>query len=745
MNTDPIGPRSPSSPPPGGAGGELVEADSAGEPDAAAGKRPRDDDGPPSDAARRLRPESQITAPRRSLASALTAARIAKLGRGPYNATCGISGVDLNVKVSVRPEVDFATGLAAGPAEKVECRHLALWFTKAAKKSALMADFSSPGGVAKHFDGTLAAAHADFFRTIAETDQAAKHVVSSRQLGEYLAAVAEALQTADGRQAPAEANCLLTTATHAMAIHVARKSKDGVDYFAVKVYDPNDTANYKRVEVQRPEDLEHLQLADMLVGGQATVDAYGPPGNPGAVVSMAATCLTEGLRPLTDRTRTEATAENMCMALTTGARDEVRAMVQAAGSMPQDELFHLLQAQAARSGLLGNHLALERGHAETVKEFADFVVSSALPPDRQVALLAAKDQIGAPGLAFALQDGRGETVKAFADAVLRSALAPHRQTELLAAKTPEGVPGLVLALQQGCTEAVRIFAEAVLCSALAPDRQVELLSARLPDGAPGLVFAFQQGRSETLRRFADAVLGSALAPDQQAGLLAAKDQNGVPGLLFALQDGCAETVREFADAVLGSALALHRQVDLLAAKMPNGIPGLAMALQEGQAHTVREFADAVLGSALAADLRASLLAAKLANGVPALALALKNGHADAVVRFAEAVLSSALAPDQQAELLAARRADGVPGLIAALTSGSAETVTAFVQAVTGSTRLGLGRQVELLRAELPGAHGGGSALSWATENNHALGADAFREAVLASPLPDDAKSELLSG
>jgi hypothetical protein len=512
--------------------------------------------------------DSQSGAPRRTLQSALVAERMAKLGRGPYDATHGTPLVGLNLKVSVRPGVDDATGLATGPDQKVACRHLALEFTEASKKALLMKEFSSPDGMAKYFDGALAAVEAEYRRSMAQADPSSKQVVSSAGLGRYLAAVATALDTPQNRGASAEANCLLLTARHAMAIHVESKSKDGVDYFAVKLYDPNNTASYKRVEVKRPEDLEHLQLADMLAGGQTWVDAYGAPGNAGAPVSMAAVCLTDGVKPATDRSRTEATARNMCVALAAGARDDIRAMVQSAASGSPDELFHLLQAKEERLGVPGNLLALQNGHTETVKEFAG--------------------------------------------AVLNSPLAPHRQIDLMAAKDAHGVPGLALAIQRGHTETVRAFVDAVAGSTLPSEQKVALLASKNSTGTPLMSRALQSGRPETVGQFAAAILGSALAPGQKVDLLACKDSDGVPGLGGAFLCDDPKTVTAFVEAVAGSTqLDTAGKVEVLFAEMPEKYGG-GSAVSGTIRHNIapqatNAFREAVLASPLPDDAKTTLL------------------------------------------------------------------------------------------------------------------------------------------
>lgn len=180
----------------------------------------------------------------------------------PHLSKSGLPEVRLNCEVQVAPSAHTPSWQK----EVVRCRHLALAFAQhAGKKSELTSAFTKVGIWSK-FDGRLSAADDAFNKVLREAPEGCKHVVSSDQFGSYLTALAKTLEhVPDGPDRPKEANCLLLTANHAMALHLQRKSKAGVNYLAVKLYDPNDTAAYKRVTRLTPESLGSLDLNAMMI------------------------------------------------------------------------------------------------------------------------------------------------------------------------------------------------------------------------------------------------------------------------------------------------------------------------------------------------------------------------------------------------------------------------------------------------------------------------------------------------
>jgi ShET2 enterotoxin, N-terminal region len=416
--------------------------------------------------------------------------------------------VNLNCKVRVRTYNAQDASVAL-----VVCRHFAEMFAKhQGKKSELIQQYGKLSDIRKAFKGKLANIHEAYHKSIREADPGCKHVVSSQGLGAYLHSLAKALEGAHQGGGPSEVNCLLLTADHSMAIHVQRKHKDGVDYFAAKLFDPNVTASYKRAVALHPEDLSGLQLQDMLVHPEV-INSYAPPGQP---VPMVAVCLDNRVHASIDRSSTAATPGNMDVALCNGVPDEVRAMLRSAS--PETH-FDLLQAKSSLTGIPGLNRALQDGHTDTVRVFMECVGALQLPDDKKLELLVAKRPDGVPGLSMALQKGHADTVSTFVESIVALKLSDHDKIELLAAKRADGKPGLFMAFQEGQTEAVTEFVERVLASELPDDQKLNLLVAKEPTGNTGLQRARANAHSETVNAFVNKVQTSRLPQEMKDALL----------------------------------------------------------------------------------------------------------------------------------------------------------------------------------------------------------------------------------
>ncbi|NJM31718.1 MAG: ShET2/EspL2 family type III secretion system effector toxin [Limnobacter sp.] len=184
---------------------------------------------------------------------------------------------------------------------QVECRHFAAVFALfQGTKRELTDSFSTEAGIGAFFsDGKLEGVEEQYYSRIQHASQACKHLFSGEQLGQYLEAVAKAVQ----RQEPTpgaqkkQANCLLLTEDHAMALHVEFKTKSGVGYFAVKLYDPNLTNNYTRVESSTAQGLRKLTFETMMPCPHLA--SLYLNGN--AKLSMVAVCLDAQLEPQMSR------------------------------------------------------------------------------------------------------------------------------------------------------------------------------------------------------------------------------------------------------------------------------------------------------------------------------------------------------------------------------------------------------------------------------------------------------------
>lgn len=358
------------------------------------------------------------------------------------------------------------------------CRHLAYWFAQyPGKKNALLKQFASREGVQAVFDGKLREVHLESLHKVRTAAQDAKHVVSADQLGDYLTSLATSL-TAMQVQKPGvtEVNCLLLTSDHSMALHLQQKRKNGITYFAAKLYDPNDTASYRRAVALTPEGFGSLRFETLLVSPENASCYAGEDEEP---LTLAAVCLGD-VRPAMNRSAT-ASAASMHMALRCGVLEEVRAALRTARSLEDSleessqQVFELVQARSGVHQLPGLYYALQDGHAEAVGECVDGILGlDSLSDDQRVLLLSADRWDGVGGLYMAFYEGQTEAVQRFLEPVLRSNLSEAEKATLAQATHPSGVPGVLAAFFSGHAETVQVFTELIGESSLSEEIKAQL-------------------------------------------------------------------------------------------------------------------------------------------------------------------------------------------------------------------------------------------------------------------------------
>lgn len=448
----------------------------------------------------------------------------------PYPSTNCAPRVELNQKVIV------ARGAFTDSKELVKCRHLAYEFaTSSGKASKLMRDFSTEEDIRRTFNGRWEEVDTQFHQAVRHAPQNCKHVVRSDQFGNYLKALATALNDLEANTERVSANVLLITHNHAEAVQVEKNRKSGTTYFTAKLYDPNNTASYYRVEKLAPEDLGSVQMKDMLDNpDDAFIDVAGTK----QPLSMVAVSLDHSLCPDMSRSDVTPSADNMQVALGHGAHSAASAMIDTFhktwnpenGNAEQSrQFFILLEATSSAANHLtpdiervsGFFMTLQYGHAETAKWFIKTVLTSRLLDENQKSdLLAARRSDGMPGLTAAFITGQAETVQTFTNSVLDSDLSPEKKTELLAGNCPVVGTCLSSAFEDGDSATVLAFTESVLASGLSPDEKTALLTAHSLNHEPGLRTACEKGHMETAEAFAAMVQASTLDEDNKTRLLA---------------------------------------------------------------------------------------------------------------------------------------------------------------------------------------------------------------------------------
>ncbi|NJM32539.1 MAG: ShET2/EspL2 family type III secretion system effector toxin [Limnobacter sp.] len=229
----------------------------------------------------------------------------------------------------------------------------------------------------------------------------------------------------------------MLTEGHAMALHVELKTKSGVDYFAVKLYDPNLTNNYTRVESFTAKGLRKLTFETMMPCLHFA--AVYSKGN--AKLSMVAVCLDEQLEPQMSRPTVCESPVEMYNTLRCGVYTQLalflKHIFRDSNDLTNDPQTQLLAAERA-DGTPGLYMAVQEGHTETVVRFAQAILDSNRSEKTKAELLSARNANGTSGLTTALEDGHTETVERFTQTILNSNLSKETQDHLLAAKLAEG-------------------------------------------------------------------------------------------------------------------------------------------------------------------------------------------------------------------------------------------------------------------------------------------------------------------
>jgi hypothetical protein len=570
--------------------------------------------------------------------------RLRVLGKQtPYASKHGVAGINLNGGVKVA----YSAESAQGSQQPVWCRHLAVEVAlHSGKKVDLIKSFSNEEVIRQTFNGRLNDLERTYLELLRVAPPDCKHTVSSQHFGRYLHALANTLLGAhDGQGGPKEVNSLLFTNSHVMTLHIEHKKKAGVDYFAAKVYDPNDTANHKRVEAMTPDGLLAVELSQLLEPGLLGIYARGE----NKPLWLAAVCLNPLLRPLMSLEAPDRpSADKLLVVLRFGVTNELAAIRE---SVPPDQLLHMIQAMP-RSASETCYLMLQDGHAETAKSFAEIVLDAKMDQTKKVEWLAAKLN-GAPGLFMAFQAGHTVTVRAFAETVLNTQKLDKIEIIELLVAANKGVPGLFKAFGKGKAETVNAFVQAVLRAERFSKPEIAKLLAAEHEGCSGLAVAFENGHAQTVKTFAETVLNSRRLDETASMALLKAARNGMPGLMFAFHKGHTETVKAFSASVLVSNLSETAKLELLAAQTHDGALGCHFSFMMGHAETIKAFGEIVLQLNSDDSAKAELLAARGSDGKSGLYWANLLSHTETVAAFIEIVGHSNLSDQHKARLLAA--------------------------------------------------------------------------------------------
>ncbi len=500
----------------------------------------------------------------------------------PYRSKNGFPEVALNCRVSVDsmgtdPNAESLTD------PSIVCRHLALLFAKhGGKKRELMHAFSNYAGLKSQFEGSLKPLEAEFNRLMKDTPQSNRHVVSDDRFGFYLEALANALQGATEKtENRSSVNCLLLTGNHAMALHVEKKNKNQRDYFSVKLYDPNTTANFLRVERAMPEDLRSLKIKDLFLNPQCINDYNDSKGDTQSLSTMAFS-LDPLVKPIFDRKPTMPTPANMFLALSYGSLDDFNEMADTVNQskLSNSEKVELYNAKSNTSKITGLQDAFYQGNTEMVNAYTIKIeelrksVGDRVQRASISALLFSRPIDNSiynfPGLHAAIYFGHTKTAKIYIDRCLTLKLNPLTIKSILESRF-NGTPGMHTAFKKNLIKIIKNTTEAVLLAKTINKKiKFEVLQAMSKDGKPGFSLPFESGHTPMVTMFTDLILSSELPHPRKIKLLSAKSKSEETGAQLAIKNGHTGTVEAFKIALVNSKKFTIEEIDEILSITPNG-------------------------------------------------------------------------------------------------------------------------------------------------------------------------------
>ena len=327
-----------------------------------------------------------------------------------------------------------------------------------------------------------------------------RHLINADKLGEYLGLLGQQL---NAPSAPREANVLLSSHTHLMALHIERKARKpheadaGAHYFAVKLYEPNETANHVRVEAAEPEDLNRFTLADF-----HHVAGWNEFGSP----DLVAVCIEIPLRLDAARLASNLGRDSFALAAMYDMPeiiDALSAKLETAADKTQwaDLLRHIARRTSSSPPALHTLMNDDRNLNVVAAMLRLFqVAAQTFGSEVMESLMAARSSSGVHALTQAAVFGKSAHVLAFGQAVARLDLSPADTVKLLAAVEPQShLPALHLACMHGHADCVLAYSQilGLLGNKLTMDQKLALFDAAGPDGLTAAEVAAHNGHLAT--------------------------------------------------------------------------------------------------------------------------------------------------------------------------------------------------------------------------------------------------------
>lgn len=161
------------------------------------------------------------------------------------------TNINLNCMVTLRPEE--AEDDRPNSSSKVQCRHLAMEYFNAPKKSAYLESVNSEARLTRYFSGgKLRASQQQVTGMVSQATSRNTNMVSLDKFPEQVRDIARMLTA----KRQTNADFLIVNGHHARALNVKIKDAGRV---CVTLYNPNNTGNHSRLEARDCNDLDTLR------------------------------------------------------------------------------------------------------------------------------------------------------------------------------------------------------------------------------------------------------------------------------------------------------------------------------------------------------------------------------------------------------------------------------------------------------------------------------------------------------
>ena len=417
-------------------------------------------------------------------------------------------------------EVNFT-----GTEQIIVCRHLAACHqTQQARNPQIKFDynkFSSPKAIARNVKPGIQKT----FETL-RTQASENHLIDNEKFGQFLARQFEAMEK-DGQQRKL---MLMASTNHVMNLGLRIKEKNGEKSYVVKFFDPNETTTGTRSKANSVKTFE-TQTLESYITDAGYMKTYYPELDG---MSLISACTEEDAQASTSMSPASSTGKTLTSMdikdidstavwhlIIEGFFGNLRELHDHIIALPENKRIELLAAKNA-NGDPALFISMQEGLAKAINTYEEWLkLFEAIPQNQLIKLLAGKRTDGTPALFIGMENGQAEAIKAWGELLKQFESIPQNQLiELLAGKHANGMPSLLIAMRDGHAEAIKAWGELLKIFEIPQDKFIELLSGTTDEENLALFMSMLNGHAESVKAYGDVV--KLLPPDKQADLLLAK-------------------------------------------------------------------------------------------------------------------------------------------------------------------------------------------------------------------------------